>query len=129
VTVVKRVGGYSPYEDEIGYSRALVTDTGRVLVCGTTSAVDGVVRHPGDAEAQARQAIETIGRALRDAGTSLEHVVLTRIYVTSPDHCEAAGRAHLEAFDAVRPVATMLVVSGLIHPDMLVEIEVEATLP
>jgi enamine deaminase RidA (YjgF/YER057c/UK114 family) len=126
---VRRIGGYSPYEDTIGYSRAVVLDDGRVLVCGTTAAVDGVVRHPGDAEAQTRQAIETIGKVLRDAGTDLGHVVLTRIYVTSPDHCEAAGRAHLAAFDGIRPVATMVVVSGLIHPDMLVEIEVEARLP
>jgi enamine deaminase RidA (YjgF/YER057c/UK114 family) len=126
---VKRVGGYSPYEDEIGFSRALVTDDGRVLVSGTTSVVDGVVRHPGDAEAQLRQALETVGAVLRDAGTDLAHVVLTRMYVVAAEHCDAAGRAHHAVFADVRPVATMLVVAGLIHPDMLVEIEVEAVLP
>jgi len=126
---VRRIGGYSPWEDQVGFSRAVVTDEGRVLVAGTTSTVDGVVRHPGDAYGQLRQALETVAAVLRDAGTDLAHVVRTRMYVTGPEHCDGAGRAHHEVFDGIRPVATMVVVAGLIHPDMVAEVEVEAVLP
>ena len=126
---MRRVGGYSPYEDEVGFSRAVVLDDGRVLLAGTTSTVDGVVRHPGDAYGQLRQALETVAAVLRDAGTDLAHVVRTRMYVTGPEHCDGAGRAHHEVFDGIRPVATMVVVAGLIHPDMVAEVEVEAVLP
>jgi enamine deaminase RidA (YjgF/YER057c/UK114 family) len=113
----------------VGFSRAVVTDEGRVLLAGTTSTVDGVVRHPGDAYGQMRQALDTVAAVLRDAGTDLAHVVRTRMYVTGPEHCGGAGRAHHEVFDAIRPVATMVVVAGLIHPDMVAEVEVEAMLP
>jgi enamine deaminase RidA (YjgF/YER057c/UK114 family) len=129
--VLGRVTGYSPYEEPIGFSRAVIVaaDRPRVLVAGTTSVVDGVVTHPGDAYGQLRQALETAGRALREAGSGLEYVVRTRMYVTGPEHCDGAGRAHHDVFADVRPVATMLIVSGFIHPDMVAEIEVEAVVP
>lgn len=129
--VLRRVRGYSPYEDVVGYSRALVVDAAapRVLVAGLTSVVDGVVTHPRSAYEQLRQALRTGEAALREAGTDLAHVVRTRMYVVSRELCDAAGRAHNDVFAEIRPVATMLVVAGLIDPDMLVEVEVEATLP
>ncbi len=126
---MRRIGSGGPWEDVVGYSRAVVTDDGRVLVSGTTSTVDGVVRHPGDAHAQLRQALDTVAAALREAGTDLAHVVRTRMYVTGAEHRDGAGRAHHEVFGDVRPAATMVVVAGLFHPDMVVEVEVEAVLP
>ena len=90
--------------------------------------MDGVVRHPGDAEAQARQAIETIATGPARRRHRPEHVVRTRMYVTG--RALRRGRPGApRGVRGVRPVATMVVVAGLIHPDMLVEIEVEATLP
>ena len=129
--VLKRVAGYSPYEDVVGYSRALVVDAAvpRVLVAGLTSMVGGIVTSPGDAYGQLRQALDTAAAVLREAGTDLAHVVRTRMYVVGAEHCDAAGRAHHDALADVRPVATMVVVAGLIDPEMLVELEVEATLP
>jgi len=130
-SVLRRVTGYSPYEDVVGYSRALVVDAAapRVLVSGLTSVVDGVVTHPRSAHDQLRQALRTGETVLREAGTDLAHVVRTRMYVVRPELCEFAGRAHAEVFAEIRPVATMVVVAGLIDPDMLVEVELEATLP
>jgi enamine deaminase RidA (YjgF/YER057c/UK114 family) len=129
--VLRRVKGYSPYEDVVGYSRALVVDAAapRVLVAGLTSVVDGVVTHPRSAYEQLRQALRTGEAVLRDAGTDLAHVVKTRMYVVAPELCDAAGRAHRDVFAEIRPVATMLVVAGLYDRDMLVEVELEATLP
>jgi len=129
--VLRRLQGYGPYEDVVGYSRALVLDATapRVLVAGLTSVVDGVVTHPRSAYDQLRQALRTGEAVLRDAGTDLAHVVKTRMYVVSRELCDAAGRAHRDVFAEIRPVATMVVVAGLYDPDMLVEVEVEATLP
>jgi enamine deaminase RidA (YjgF/YER057c/UK114 family) len=129
--VLRRITGYGPYEDVVGYSRALVVDAAapRVLVSGLTSVVDGVVTHPHSAHDQLRQALRTGEAVLREAGTDLAHVVRTRMYVVRAELCEFAGRAHAEVFAEIRPVATMVVVAGLIHPDMLVEVELEATLP
>ena len=125
---IRRVSGGGPYEDVTGYSRAVVVD-GRVLVAGSTSAVDGDVLHPGDARAQALEAFGVVGRALERAGTDLRHVVRTRMYVVGPEHCDAVASAHREVLDDVRPAATMVCVAALVHPDMLVEIEAEAVLP
>ena len=129
--ILRRVGGYSPYEDVVGFSRALVVDSTRprVLVAGATSVIAGEVRHPDDAYAQMLQALRTAESALAEAGTDLAHVVRTRMYVVGAEHCDDAGRAHHEIFADIRPVATMVVVAGLIHPDMVAEIEVEAVLP
>jgi len=81
---------------------------------------------PGDAAEQARQVLENVRTALERAGARLEHVVRTRMYVRNVGDWEAVGRVHGEYFGAIRPASTMVEVSGLVDPQMLVEIEVDA---
>jgi enamine deaminase RidA (YjgF/YER057c/UK114 family) len=99
-------------------------------VAGTTATdADGNVVAPGDAAAQTRQAIENVRRGLEQAGARLEHVVRTRMFVTDISRWEDFARAHGETFGSIRPASTMVQVSALIHPDMLIEIEADACLP
>jgi enamine deaminase RidA (YjgF/YER057c/UK114 family) len=122
---VIRFGSSSPWEGIIGYCRVIVRgDT--AWVSGTTATVDGVVVHPGDAAAQTRQALKNIAEALSRAGFSLNDVVRTRMFVTDISRWEEIGRVHGEVFGDVRPATSMVQVSGLIDPTMLVEIEAEA---
>jgi enamine deaminase RidA (YjgF/YER057c/UK114 family) len=122
---VLNLGSANPWEPVVGYSRIVVRgDT--AWVSGTTAVVDGVVAHPGDAAAQTRQALAAIGTALTRAGFALTDVVRTRIYVTDISRWEEVGRAHGEVFGDIRPAATMVEVSALLDPDMLVEIEADA---
>ncbi len=121
-----RVSGNSPWEDRIGFSRAV--RVGNVVhVSGTTAmGDDGQIVGRGDAYAQMVQAIRNVERALRGLGAELSDVVRTRMYVTDIGRWEEVSRAHGEFFREIRPAATMVEVSRLIAPDMLVEIEVEA---
>jgi enamine deaminase RidA (YjgF/YER057c/UK114 family) len=125
---VARYGSGGPWEETYGYSR-VVRAGDLVLTAGCTSTVDGVVTGVGDAHAQARTALEIALAALRSAGADVTDVVRTRIYVTDRACADAVGRAHGEVFGAVRPAATMIIVAGLLHPDMLVEFDVEAYVP
>ena len=122
---VRRIGSGAPWENVVGYSRVVVRgDT--AWVSGTTSAVDGLVVHPGDAAAQTRQALEIVAAALQRAGFSVADVVRTRIFVTDISRWEEIGRAHGEVFGDVRPATSMVQVAALIDPAMLVEIEADA---
>jgi len=114
-----------PYEARFGYSRALRTGD-RILVSGCTSVVDGQVRHPGDAAAQMRVALESAIDAVASLGGCAGDVVRTRMYVVSRADCDPVGAVHGERFAQVRPAATMVLVAGLIDEAMLVEVEVEA---
>jgi enamine deaminase RidA (YjgF/YER057c/UK114 family) len=122
----QNVSGNSPWEPIVGYSRAV--RVGQVVhVAGTTATGDdGRIVGKGDPYAQTVQVFKNIERALLTAGAEMRHVVRTRMFVTDISQWEAVGRAHGEVFRHVRPVATMVEVSRLIDPDMLVEIEVEA---
>lgn len=96
-------------------------------MAGTTDAgPDGRARHPGDAAAQARAALDTIDGALREAGFSLEDVVRTRMYVAGLEAIPGVLAAHGERFATIRPAATIVVVASLIEPSLLVEIEADA---
>ena len=125
---VRRLSSGGPWEEAVGYSRAVVVD-GRVIVSGCTATVAGRVQHPDDPYQQTLVALRHAADALSAAGTDLTHVVRTRMYVVHRRHCESVGAAHREVLGAVRPAATMVVVAGLLDPAMLVEVEVEAVLP
>jgi enamine deaminase RidA (YjgF/YER057c/UK114 family) len=116
----------APWEDIVGYCRAVRVGD-HIAVSGTAPVGDdGELVGIGDAYVQARRCIEIIERALAEAGASLEHVVRTRMFVTDISQWEAIGKAHGEAFAAIRPATSMVEVRALIDPDMLVEIEADA---
>lgn len=114
------------WEPVVGYSRAVRVGA-HVWVAGTT-AVDeqSEIVGEGDAYEQARYVFQKIGRALKQAGASLDDVVRTRMFITHLAHQDAIGRAHFEAVGHVRPAATMVQISSLVDSRLLVEIEVDA---
>lgn len=118
------VSSGSPYEPVIGFSRAVRVGD-RVLVAGTAPVWPDGSCDP-DPGVQARRCLEIIATALAEAGASLTDVVRTRTYLTDPAVADAVGRAHGDAFGAVRPASTMVVVAALLDPRWLVEIEAEA---
>jgi enamine deaminase RidA (YjgF/YER057c/UK114 family) len=122
----QRVSSGSPYEDTIGFSRAVRVGN-QVLIAATASIWPdaSVDLDPG---AQTRRCLEIIVAALRDVGAAPGDVVRTRLYMTDRAYGEAIGRAHGAVFAEVRPVTGMIVVSGFLDPRWKVEIEVEAVL-
>ncbi|HEX8627319.1 MAG TPA: RidA family protein [Catenuloplanes sp.] len=122
---VTRLSSGGPWERAYGYAR-VVAAGGWVLTAGCTATVDGVVDPVGDPYGQTVRALDIALVATARAGAGLDDVVRTRLYVTDRAHADAVGRAHGAVFGAVRPAATLVVVAGLLHPDHLVEVEVEA---
>jgi len=113
------------WEDIVGYSRA-VRMGNMVEVAGTTAMDGDKLIGKDDMYAQSKFIFEKIEKALHQAGASMTNVVRTRMYVTDISRWEEVGRAHGEFFRDIKPASTMVEISGLVNPDMLVEIEVTA---
>jgi enamine deaminase RidA (YjgF/YER057c/UK114 family) len=122
----ENIAGNSPYESRVGFSRAVKIGP-FVTVAGTVATgADGKIVGGDDMYAQAVQTLKNIGSALEKAGASFRDVVRTRTYVTDISRWQDAGRAHGEIFREIRPAATMIQVTSMVSPEMLVEIEADA---
>ncbi|MET8979827.1 RidA family protein [Streptomyces sp. NPDC004539] len=125
MTSVRRVQSGSPWEEPFGFARAVQAGD-RVVVGGTTSFKGGVLYGEGDPYEQAKVAFGTALAAVAEFGLGPEAVIRTRLYLTHARDVDEVGRAHKEVFDAVRPVNTIVVVTGFVDPRILVEVELEA---
>lgn len=123
----RRISSRSPFESEVGFSRAFVVGP-QVHVSGTAPVPATGDELAPDAYGQARRCFEIIVAALREAGAGPEHVVRTRTYLVDVDDWREVARAHGEVFGEVRPASTMVVVVGLLDPAWKVEIEADALL-
>jgi enamine deaminase RidA (YjgF/YER057c/UK114 family) len=127
VSATRRHGSGTPWEDEVGYCRAL--RRGDVIVVSGTLGVDGEGRPAGDAHGQARAALDRIVAAVEALGGRREDIVRTRMFATAPSRDWAAlARAHREVFAAHPPASTLVGTSGLVVPGCVVEIEADALL-
>ncbi len=123
----KNIGSGSPWEDIVGYSRAV--RVGNIIEVAGTTAIDGdTLVGKGDVYAQTVFIFKKIEKVLQEAGAALADVVRTRMFITDISKWEEAGKAHVEFFKNIKPVATMVEVSNLIDADLLIEIEVTAIL-
>jgi enamine deaminase RidA (YjgF/YER057c/UK114 family) len=121
----QKISSGSPWEDIVGYSRAI--RVGNVVeVAGTTAMEGDILIGKGDVYKQTVFIFTKIEKALAEAGATLNDVVRTRMFVTDISQWEEVGKAHGEIFKTIKPVATMLEVSRLINDDLLIEIEVTA---
>jgi enamine deaminase RidA (YjgF/YER057c/UK114 family) len=120
----QNISGGSPYEPIIGFSRAVRVGNS-VHLAGTGP----VGADEEDVETQTRRIFEIAAEALQKAGSSLEHVVRTRMYLTRVEDWQAVGRVHGEYFANIRPAATMVVVAKLLNPAWRIEIEMDAVIP
>lgn len=120
------VSSGSPFEAEIGFSRAVRVGA-HVSVAGTAPiGPDGKLAGEGDVYLQTRRCLEIIAQALQNAGASLDHVVRTRVMLTDISRWREAGRAHGDVFGSIRPACTFVEVKGFIDPLWLVELEADA---
>jgi enamine deaminase RidA (YjgF/YER057c/UK114 family) len=126
--MTRRISTGTPWEPVVGYSRAVAAGD-YVFVAGCTSVADGTFVHEGDAQAQTAQAIANVADALARLGLGLADVVRTRMFVTDISRWEEYGRAHGAAFGEVMPATSMIEVSALVDPRMLVEVEADAYKP
>ncbi|MBK3561870.1 RidA family protein [Streptomyces sp. MBT56] len=124
-SAVRRISTGAPWEEKFGYSRAVELPNGLVLVAGCTSVVNGQIS-AGSPYEQAITSFDVAFAALEQVGLGREDVVRTRMYLTHARDVDEVGRAHKELFDAVRPAASMIIVSGFVDPSLVVEVEVEA---
>lgn len=126
--MTRRIGSGAPWEELVGYSRAVAAGD-HIWVTGCTSVMQGDVVHVDDAYAQTVQAIRNVAAAIEQLGASLRDVVRTRIFVTDISRWPDYGRAHREAFGDTPPATSMVQVAALIDPRMLVEVEAVAYRP
>ena len=120
----KNIPGTSPFEPIIGFSRA-VRIGNQVHVSGTGP----VGADTADVSQQTDQCLTLIATALKNAGSSIEHIYRTRMYLTRAEDWEAVGRVHGKFFGQIRPAATMVVVAALLNPAWCIEIEADAIIP
>ena len=122
------VPAVSPWADSVGYSRAVRVGN-HIHVSGTAPVMPDGEPPPPDAYAQTKRCLDIIVAALAELGARPEDVVRTRVYITAVEHWEGAGRAHGEVFGEIKPASAMLVITGLLDPAYLVEIEADAIVP
>lgn len=121
----KLITSGAKWEPIVGYSRAVIIDN-IMEIAGTTATEDGKVLFPGQADKQTERILNLFKKILEENGFSLDDVVRTRVYLTNMSDWEKVGPVHGKFFGEIRPASTMLEVSALVDPEMLVEIEATA---